>query len=96
MNTNRHPADELGDIRAERMALDAREARVRARVMKLMKAGDHLSGDDYVAKWEVQSWRGQLDARALKRAGLNPDKFRKPTTKVDIIRTVRRSEMGDN
>lgn len=92
MKTNRHPVDELGDIRAERVALAVREDRARARVMSLMNAGGCLSGHDYTATWEVQKWRGQLDVAALRRAGLKPDKFRKPSANVDIIRTARRSE----
>jgi hypothetical protein len=94
MKTNRHPVDELGDIRAERAALEAREARARTQVKNLMEAGGRLSGDEYVAEWEVRYRKGQIDPAALRRAGLKPDKFRKPSRKVDVILTDRRSEVG--
>lgn len=58
---NRHPADELADVRAEIKALQAQEVILRARLL----AGDDLSRADFTAQIVV-SQRERLNAAALK------------------------------
>jgi hypothetical protein len=62
MLTNRHPADELADLRAQIRELEAREQELRAR---LLIPGADLSGAEWRALVVTQS-RDRLDAAALR------------------------------
>jgi hypothetical protein len=61
---NRHPVDELAEIRAERRRLAERENALRAR---LLMAGADLEGDEYRASI-CEFERGELDRDALERS----------------------------
>jgi hypothetical protein len=51
---NRHPVDELADIRAERRRLDEREAQIRA---ALLAGGASLVGNEYTATVAAEQQR---------------------------------------
>jgi hypothetical protein len=59
---NRHPADELADVRAELKALQAREAELRA---VLLKEGADREGVGYVAQAFTHK-QARLDVGAVK------------------------------
>src|SRR4051812_12808611 len=61
---NRHPVDELADVRAEIKTLQAREAELRA---VLLADGADLSGSEHYARVTV-SERETLDAKAITEA----------------------------
>lgn len=77
MPVNRHLVDQLADVRFRRKALEEQEAELRARVLKQMGNGDELCGDEFIAYREAQRQRGVIDATKLRRAGVDPDRFRK-------------------
>jgi hypothetical protein len=59
--TNRHPADELAEVRPMLAALKAREAELRQRLL----TGNDLRGDGWRAHVQIQS-RERLDVAAVK------------------------------
>lgn len=85
MSKNRHPVDQLADVRAEMKALKEREDELRALVSKAMGNADSLGGDQFIALQKVSERKGAIDAAALKKAGIDPDAFRKPDTTVYSI-----------
>jgi hypothetical protein len=62
MNTNRHPVDELADLRATRKRLDDREAELRT---ILLAAGADLYGSDHTARIVTAEQR-RLSRKLLK------------------------------
>jgi hypothetical protein len=62
MLPNRHPADELADVRAQIKALQVREAQLRACLL----AGVDPNGADFIAQIAV-SQRTMIDFEAVKR-----------------------------
>jgi hypothetical protein len=63
MSTNRHPVDELHDIRAEIRALEEREAQLRA---KLLAGECGLVGDSFIAQISMQT-KFRFNLRAARR-----------------------------
>jgi hypothetical protein len=61
LDTIRHPADELAEIRPMLAALKAREAELRQRLL----TGDDLRGDEWRAHVQIQP-RERLDMAAVK------------------------------
>jgi len=80
---NRHPVDELADVRAQIKTLQAREAELRAMVLN----GEcELAGDDYVAVVQTRPRNG-IDLLALRRhlgAALKPFMTAREMTQVWI------------
>jgi hypothetical protein len=89
--TNRHPVDELAENREQQKALKQREEALREVVSTMMGSADSLGGSEWIAKQDIVPRKGSLDERALKAAGLDPEKFRKPGSTAFVIRTVRRA-----
>jgi hypothetical protein len=86
---NRHPADELADVRAEIKRLKAREAELRA---LLLRAGDvaDLAGDEWRATMR-SAWSTRLDLpAALARLGKALLPF---VVKIDV--KAARAALGD-
>lgn len=77
MYKNRHIVDQLADVRCQRMALQDREAALRARINRAM--GDHteLEGDEFIAYRADVRIPGTIDPTKLRAIGLNADRFRK-------------------
>lgn len=63
--TNRHPVDQLGQIRATIKTLEAREKDLKEQVSAMMGAKDSLGGDEYIASQKLQSRKGGLDEKKL-------------------------------
>jgi hypothetical protein len=86
---NRHPVDELADVRERMNVLGKREAELKAEVSRLMGAADSLGGDEYVAYQRMSERKGAYDMAAIK-AVVDVEKYRLPPTAVLTIRVERR------
>lgn len=82
MTSNRHIVDQLADVRAEIKALKAREDDLKDQISTAMGASDSLGGDQFIALQKVSTRKGSIDAAALKKAGVDADKFRKADVTV--------------
>ena len=63
--TNRHPVDQLANIRATIKTLQDREAELKAEIGVLMGERDSLGGDEFIARQELRSRKGGLDEKKL-------------------------------
>lgn len=88
--SNRHPVDQLGQIRETIKHLQEREKELREEISEAMGDADSLGGDEFIASQSVSSRKGAIDTKAMEAAGFDPDRFRKPDTTVFTIRTERR------
>lgn len=87
---NRHPVDQLADIRETIKHLKEREDELRLEISVMMGECDTLGGDEYIAKQTLSTRKGGIDDAAMKRYGINPDKYRKKDTTVFSIKCERR------
>ena len=94
MNTqvisNRHIVDQLADVRAQIKDLEEREKTLKEAVSREMGGRDSLGGDEFIALQRMSERKGAIDAKAMEKAGIDPDKFRKPATIVYQIVVERR------
>lgn len=88
--TNRHPVDQLAEVREKIKSLKDHEEFLREQVSALMGNSDSLGGDEFIARQTVTERKGALDEKAMQAAGIDTDKFRKKSTTVYTIRTERR------
>lgn len=87
---NRHPVDELADVREAMKSLKAREDELKAIISNAMGSADHLGGDEFIATQTLSERKGGLDEKAMKAAGIDTDRYRKASTVVTTIRVERR------
>lgn len=89
---NRHPVDELGDVRESLKSLEAREKELKEEVGRLMGTKDSLGGDNFIARQSISERKGALDEKviAAKLGVENLDAFRKPPVAVVTIRVTPR------
>ena len=87
---NRHPVDQLADVRAKIKALQDTETDLKAQISTEMGSRDSLGGDEFIAFQTLQTRKGAIDEASLKAAGINPDKHRKPSTVSHVLRIERR------
>lgn len=88
---NRHPVDQLAEIREQIKALKAREDELRNKVSAMMGAADSLGGDEFIARQSVTIRKGAIDEAAMRASGIDPDDWRKPEVTVYAIRVERRA-----
>lgn len=88
---NRHPVDQLADVRARIKDLQDREADLKALITAEMGSRDSLGGDEFIAFQTLQERNGSLDEASLRAAGINPDKHRKPKSVSHILKVERRA-----
>jgi len=79
---NRHPVDELADVREAIKALEERADQLKADISRMMGAADALGGDQYIAYQRASKRKGALDAAALEAAFGDLSRYRKPDTVV--------------
>lgn len=84
---NRHPVDQLAEVRAQIKVLTELEASLKDAVSTLMGAGDFVEGDEYVAMQSISERKGSIDDKAMKLAGINADDFRKAPVTVYSLKT---------
>ena len=89
---NRHPVDQLADIRAAIKALQEQEDTIRTEVSVLMGDGDVLGGDEFIARQTISERAGSIDAAALERDGIDVAKYRKKPSTVYSIKVERRAQ----
>lgn len=85
-NKNRHPVDRLADVRAEIKKLQDEETDLKAQITTEMGSADSLGGDQYIASQSLQERKGGLDETAMKAAGVDPEKYRKPKSTFIILK----------
>jgi len=85
MIRNVHPVDELAENRAAQKALAEREAELKAEISKMMAGKDSLGGNAFIARQTITERKGGLDDGAMRKDGIDPDKYRKPTVTVYSI-----------
>jgi uncharacterized protein (UPF0335 family) len=88
---NRHPVDQLADVRETIKTLQAREAELKDEIGKLMGKADSLGGDEWIARQSIQERKGSIDEARLKAAGIDADAFRKPPVTSIVLRVERRA-----
>ena len=91
---NRHPVDQLGQIRETIKILKERETELVAIVSNAMGDGDSLGGSEFIARQVMSNRKGSIDAKALEKAGIDVDAFRKPDSTVFQMRLERREMEG--
>lgn len=84
--TNRHPVDQLAQVRATIKQLQDRESELKAEVSQMMGNRDSLGGDEFIARQTVTERKGAIDEKAMAAAGIKPDAYRKPPVTVYSIR----------
>lgn len=89
---NRHIVDQLADVREQIKQLEAHESDLKSQVSTVMGGADSLGGDEYIARQTISSRAGSIDAKALKSAGVDVDKYRKPGTTIFSIKVERREQ----
>ena len=89
--SNRHPVDQLADVRETIKTLQAREAELKDEIGKLMGKADSLGGDEWIARQSIQERKGSIDEARLKAAGIDADAFRKPPVTSIVLRVERRA-----
>lgn len=87
---NRHPVDQLADVREKIKALQEQEDTLRTEVSVLMGGGDTLGGDEFIAKQSISERAGALDVKAMESDGIDVAKYRKKPSTVYQIRCERR------
>jgi hypothetical protein len=85
LSRNRHPVDQLADVRAEIKRLGDVEADLKAQISTEMGSNDSLGGDQYIAFQQLRERKGGIDEAALKSVGINVDTFRKPATTYIVL-----------
>ena len=70
---NRHPVDQLADVRETIKTLQAREAELKDEIGKLMGKADSLGGDEWIARQSLQERKGSIDEARLKAAGIDAE-----------------------
>lgn len=90
---NRHPVDQLADVRAQIKKLEADEKALKDQITEMMGAKDSLGGDEFIAFQKLQERRGGLDeARIAEHLGVkNLDPYRKASVAVHVLRVERRA-----
>ena len=89
-SVNRHSVDQLADVREQIKQLKKDEAAIVAEVSKAMEDADNLGGEEWIATQAMHARKGSLDIEAMKAAGIDVEKYRKPGSTVFQIRLERR------
>lgn len=88
---NRHPVDELADVREKIKFWKEREDELRGLISEMMGGADSLGGDEWIARQTVSERKGSLDEKAMKADGIDTDRYRKPPSVSFTIRVERRA-----
>lgn len=88
--SNRHAVDRLALVRAEIKALQAKEDVLKALVEGMMGDDAAIGGDEFIARRITSTRKGGLDEDALRRSGVDVERYRKPPTETVSLRVVQR------
>lgn len=89
---NRHPVDQLANIRATIKTLEARETELKEQISALMGGADSLGGAEFIARQSLQERKGGLDEKKLTDKLGNLDAYRKPPTTSIVLRIEARAQ----
>jgi len=92
MSVNRHIVDQLADVREQIKKLEEQEEKLKAEVSKQMGDADSLGGDEFIARQTVSTRAGSIDAKAMEKAGIKVEKYRKAAVTIYSIRVERREQ----
>lgn len=87
---NRHPVDELADIRETTKELKAREDELKFIISEMMGDADHLGGDEFIATQKISTRKGAIDQKAMEADAIDLAPYRKPDVTIFSIITERR------
>jgi hypothetical protein len=90
--SNRHPVDQLAQIRETQKILAEREAELKEEIGSLMGSADSLGGDEFIAFQKLQSRRGGLDEKKLAAAGIDLDQYRRPSSTYIVLTVEPRAQ----
>lgn len=94
-SSNRHPVDQLGDVRQTIKHLQDREAELKTVIGQIMGTADSLGGDEYIASQALQSRKGGLDEKKLAARFGDLSAFRKPDSTYVVLKVERRAIGGE-
>ncbi len=89
--TNRHPVDQLANIRATIKTLQEREAELKDQIGAMMGAADSLGGDEFIAIQHLQSRKGGLDEKRLAEKLGDLAAYRKPDSTFIVLKVEPRA-----
>lgn len=87
---NRHPVDQLAQIREQIRALKDFEASLAKEVSGMMGERDSLGGDEYIARQTISTRKGSIDQKRMAEDGIDVDRYRKEAVNVFSIRVEQR------
>lgn len=87
--TNRHPVDELAEVRELIKSAQAREKELKDRISAMMGGTDMLAGVEFAAIQKISQRAGSIDPKALAADGIDADAYRKAPVSVFTL-TVER------
>ena len=87
---NRHPVDQLADVRAKIKELQAHEDELRTEVSGMMGDHDSMGGDEFIARQTITTRAGGVDTKKAEVDGIDLSKYRKKDITVYSIRIERR------
>jgi hypothetical protein len=88
---NRHPIDQLANVRATIKVLQARETELKDEITALMGDKDSLGGDEFIARQKLQERKGGLDEKKLADKFGDLSAYRKPSTTFITIQVEPRA-----
>jgi hypothetical protein len=91
MSSNRHPVDELADVREKIKFWKEREDELRGLISEMMGGSDSLGGDEWIARQTVTERKGSLDEKLMQADGIDTDRYRKKPSISFTIRVERRA-----
>lgn len=83
--TNRHPVDQLADVRAAIKSLQSQEAQLKDEISARMGAADSLGGDQFIALQKLQTRKGGLDEKKLAAKLGDLSAYRKPDSTFIVL-----------
>jgi hypothetical protein len=91
MPSNRHPVDELADVREKIKFWKEREDELRGLISEMMGGSDSLGGDEWIARQTITERKGSLDEKLMQADGIDTDRYRKKPSISFTIRVERRA-----
>lgn len=85
MPSNRHPVDQLAQVRATIKVLQEREADLKEEITGLMGAATSVGGSEFIAKLKPNVRKGALDEKKLAAKLGDLTKYRKPETHFSVL-----------
>ncbi len=92
--TNRHPVDQLANVRATIKTLQEREAQLKEQIVAMMGDDASIGGDEFIASLRPGSRKGGLDEKRLAEHFGDLSMFRKPDSAFKTLTVEPRALEG--